>query len=115
MIFCSWVTRGLRPAEGRVAVPAQGENRPPSGSVSETNNECQIKCKLLHLDNTWPAVARARTRSRMASWPALGILTDAAQLRQHQRVTAVRLHPIARFDRDHRRRHHDAIMPTTSQ
>jgi hypothetical protein len=27
MIFCSWVTRDLHPAEGRVAVPAQGENR----------------------------------------------------------------------------------------
>jgi len=37
------------PAEGRVAVPARGENRaPPSGSASETNNVCQIKSKLLH-------------------------------------------------------------------
>src|SRR5438128_12547612 len=42
-------------------------------------------------------------------------LTGAVQLRQHQRVAAVRLHPIARFDRDQRRRHHDAIMPATSQ
>ena len=32
----------------RVAVLASGENRAlPSGSASETNNECQIKCKLL--------------------------------------------------------------------
>ena len=38
------------PPHGRVAVPARGENRaPPSGSVSETNNECQIKFELLHL------------------------------------------------------------------
>jgi hypothetical protein len=36
MIFCSWVTRDLHPAEGRVAVPAQGENRaPPSGSGNQ--------------------------------------------------------------------------------
>jgi hypothetical protein len=33
-VFCSWVTRRPRPAEG---------------SVSETNNECQIKCELLQL------------------------------------------------------------------
>ena len=34
----------------RVAVLASGENRAlPSGSASETNNECQIKFKLLQL------------------------------------------------------------------
>ena len=38
------------PPEGRVAVPASGEHRaPPPGSVSETNNKCQIKFKLLQL------------------------------------------------------------------
>jgi len=42
--------RDLRSPEGRVAVPARGENRaPPSGSASETNSVCQIKSKLLHL------------------------------------------------------------------
>ena len=40
----------------RVAVPARGENRaPPSGSVSETNNECQIKFELLHLGEEFPS------------------------------------------------------------
>jgi hypothetical protein len=40
----------LRPAGGRVAAPAPGENRaPPSGSASETNNECQIKFELLQM------------------------------------------------------------------
>ena len=35
----------------RVAVPASGENRaPPSGSVSETNNACQIKFKLIQIN-----------------------------------------------------------------
>src|SRR4029079_9933193 len=43
----------LRPAGGRVAVPARGENRaPPSGSVSETNNDCQVKCKLIQIINS---------------------------------------------------------------
>ena len=38
------------PPKGGAAVPARGENRaPPSGSVSETNNACQIKFKLIHL------------------------------------------------------------------
>jgi hypothetical protein len=59
MIFCSWVTRGLRPAEGRVAVPTQGENRAPTfGSLSETNNECQINFELLHM-----MIARRRARA----------------------------------------------------
>src|SRR5215831_11663087 len=44
-------SRDLRPAAGRRAVPASGENRaPPSGSVfGKTNNECQIKFKLLQI------------------------------------------------------------------
>ena len=38
------------PAKGRVAVPAQGDNRaPPPAPFSETNNECQIKFELIHL------------------------------------------------------------------
>src|SRR5271154_1209213 len=50
MIFCSWVISCLRPAAGRAAVPALGENRdPPSGSASETNNDCQIKFELIHM------------------------------------------------------------------
>jgi hypothetical protein len=50
MIFCSWVTSYLRPATGRGAVPASGENRaPPSGSASETNNECQNKFELIQI------------------------------------------------------------------
>ena len=40
----------LRPAGGQAAVPALGENRdPPSGSVSETNNDCQVKFELIQL------------------------------------------------------------------
>ena len=41
---------GLRPAGGRVAVPARGENRaPPPGSASETNTDCQVKFELPHI------------------------------------------------------------------
>ena len=40
----------LRPAGGRVAVPARGENRaPPPGSASETNNDRQVKFELIQL------------------------------------------------------------------
>ena len=47
----------LRPAEGRAAVPARGENRdPPSGSASETNNDCQVKFKLLHINSAVSAL-----------------------------------------------------------
>src|SRR5205823_3183771 len=50
IIFCSWVISCLRPAAGRGTVPARGENRaPPSGSVSETNNVCQIKFELTQI------------------------------------------------------------------
>ena len=38
-------------------------------------------------------------------------LARAVQLRQHHRIAAVRLHPVARLHRDERGRHHDAIMP----
>jgi RNA-directed DNA polymerase len=39
-----------RRAGERGAVPARGENRaPPPGTHFETNNDCRIKCKLLHL------------------------------------------------------------------
>ena len=35
---------------GRAAVPAQGENRvPPTGSASETNNDCKIEFKLIQI------------------------------------------------------------------
>src|SRR5258708_17913658 len=37
------------------------------------------------------------------------------QLRQHQRVAAIRLDPVARFHRDQRRRYHNALMPVTGQ
>src|SRR5215467_14335684 len=41
--------RDLRPAGGRTAVPAPDENRaPPPASVSKTNNDCQVKFKLIH-------------------------------------------------------------------
>ena len=37
-------------AGGRVAVPARGENRaPPPRTHFVTNNDCQIKCKLLQI------------------------------------------------------------------
>src|SRR5215831_8472432 len=51
MIFWSWVIVmvSIPGAGGRGAVPARGENRaPPPGTHFETNNDCQIKCKLLH-------------------------------------------------------------------
>src|SRR2546421_12465788 len=74
MIFCSWVTRDLRLAEGRVAVPVRGENRaPPSGSISETNNECQIKFELLHVRSTMsvaaPFVWRCLSGSAITPFP----------------------------------------------
>jgi len=44
--------RDLRPAGGRAAVPARDENRaPPPGSVSETNNGCQIKFELIQISS----------------------------------------------------------------
>src|SRR5215469_10666691 len=52
MIFWSWVIVmvSIPGAGGRVAVPARGENRaPPPGTHFETNNDCQIKYKLLQL------------------------------------------------------------------
>src|SRR5215469_6687166 len=52
MIFWSWVIVmvSIPGAGGRGAVPARGENRaPPPGTHFETNNDCQIKCKLLQL------------------------------------------------------------------
>ena len=42
-------------------------------------------------------------------------LAGAVKLRQHQRIPAIRLHPIARFDRDQRWRHHNVIMAQTGQ
>jgi hypothetical protein len=42
-------------------------------------------------------------------------LAGAVKLRQHQRITAIRLHPIARFPRDQRQCHYDAVMPATGQ
>jgi hypothetical protein len=42
-------------------------------------------------------------------------LAGAVKLRQHQRITAIRLHPIARFGRDQRRCHHDAVMTQAGQ
>src|SRR5215472_13570910 len=50
MIFWSWVIVmvSIPGAGGRGAVPARGENRaPPPGTHFETNNDCQINCKLL--------------------------------------------------------------------
>ena len=41
--------------------------------------------------------------------------TKPVKLRQHQRITAIRFHPIARFDRDQRQRHHNAIRAQTGQ
>src|SRR5215469_14691824 len=52
MIFWSWVIVmvSIPGAGGRGAVPARGENRaPPPGTHFETNNDCQIKCKLLQI------------------------------------------------------------------
>ena len=40
-------------------------------------------------------------------------LAGTVQLGQHHRVAAIGLHPC--LDRDQRRRHHEAIMPATSQ
>jgi hypothetical protein len=54
-------------------------------------------------DRVWP---HGRRRD-----PDLGQLADAVKLGQYQCIAAIRLHPIARFDRDKRRRHHDAIVP----
>src|SRR5215469_14491756 len=53
MIFWSWVIVmvSIPGAGGRGAVPARGENRaPPPGTHFETNNDCQIKYKLLHIN-----------------------------------------------------------------
>ena len=42
-------------------------------------------------------------------------LAGAVQLGQHHCVAAIGLHPVARFDRDQRWSHHDAVMSTTGQ
>jgi hypothetical protein len=61
-----------------------------------------------------PAPDRASLHARRRG-PDRSQLAGAVKLCQHQRITAIRLDPIARFDRDQRRRHHDAIMPVTCQ
>jgi hypothetical protein len=37
------------------------------------------------------------------------------QLRQYRRIAAIRLHPVARLDRDQRWRNRHALMPGTNQ
>src|SRR5215469_17922883 len=61
MIFWSWVIVmvSIPGAGGRGAVPARGENRaPPPGTHFETNNDCQIKCKLLHVMDSLSTLTR---------------------------------------------------------
>ncbi len=38
-------------------------------------------------------------------------LAGPMQFCQHRRIAAIRLHPVARFDRDQRWRHHHAFVP----
>src|SRR5215469_4088932 len=67
MIFWSWVIVmvSIPGAGGRGAVPARGENRaPPPGTHFETNNDCQIKCKLLQAHGLQPHRVRQFKLSR---------------------------------------------------
>jgi hypothetical protein len=61
-------------ADGRVAVPAHGENRArPPAPFSETNNECQIKFELLQLSPASLATrANGRAWSDFFQGPPLG-------------------------------------------
>jgi hypothetical protein len=52
-----------------------GTPRPPSGSVSETNNACQIKFELGLLETQDPA-AQADPRTTEATWRQIGALLD---------------------------------------
>ena len=42
-------------------------------------------------------------------------LSGTAELRTHQRIPPIRLHPISGLDRDQRRRHHGAVVPETEE
>ena len=48
-------------------------------------------------------------------YPDCRQLAGAMQLRQHQRVAAIRLDPVTRLHRDQRRRYDNALMPVTGQ
>ncbi len=88
MIFCSCVTSGLRCTPQGGPVPAQGENRvPPSGSVSETNNDCKIKFKLIHLKLHANAATTPRTRAYIPKSQATNVAL-ARELGIHNRTVA---------------------------
>ena len=67
--------------EGGVAVPARGENRaPPPAPTSKTNNDCQIKFKLLHL-----RLVRALAVETHENWLEQHRYLNMDDLREHKK------------------------------
>ena len=76
--------------------------------------------RTIHIQNIVlppTSISYFRTKPSLPSSPIRNTarLAGTVKLRQHQRITAIRFHPIARFDRDQRQRHHNAIMAQTGQ
>ena len=76
-------------AGGRGAVPARGENRaPPPGTHFVTNNDCQIKCKLLQLSRLFHETADAAGIRKHVSLHSLRHNSEYPIIPSHRPIVA---------------------------
>jgi hypothetical protein len=101
--------------------PAPIGQRPGTSSSIDLIVAQQEALHMLACLGQYPARRRARPYQLAHGFmggvgdPDRRQLAGAVKLGQHHCVAAIGLYPVARFDRDQRWSHHNAIMPTTGQ
>jgi hypothetical protein len=113
--------QSLRGIQDRSALWSASADRPASRHDRHDRSARAAALQMLSRLRQYPIRRRSRPDQiahrfiRGVGDPDRCQLAGAVQLGQDQRITAIRLHPIARFDRDQRRRHHHALMAPAGQ